>query len=134
MSCGDRLLTLFPLGGASLIFSDGEFNLYNVILFKKMADDFKTQARKKKYVVHYCYYYTGRACRTPAAHMPAFWCSPWWTLHPVLLFRWTVREYKFDAKAVEAGKEDLKKFESKRVKQKVHNAPPPARFFLVEVR
>ncbi len=52
----------------------------------------------------------------------------------MLLFRWTVREYKFDAKAVEAGKEDLKKFESKRVKQKVHNAPPPARFFLVEVR
>jgi len=64
---------------SDLIFSDGEFNLYNVILFKKMADDFKTQARKKK---------------------------------------WTVREYKFDAKAVEAGKEDLKKFESKRVKQK----------------
>lgn len=64
---------------SDLLFSDGEFNLYNVILFKKMADDFKTQARKKK---------------------------------------WTVREYKFDAKAVEAGKEDLKKFESKRVKQK----------------
>lgn len=64
---------------SDLIYSDNEFNLYNVILFKKMADDFKTQARKKK---------------------------------------WTVREYKFDAKAVEAGKEDLKKFESKRVKQK----------------
>jgi len=64
---------------SDLLYSDSEFNLYNVILFKKMADDFKTQARKKK---------------------------------------WTVREYKFDAKAVEAGKEDLKKFESKRVKQK----------------
>jgi hypothetical protein len=34
--------------------------------------------------------------------------------------RWTVREFKFDAKAVEAGKEDLKKHESKRVKQKVN--------------
>ncbi len=72
VSCGDRLLTLFSLGGASLLFSDGEFNLYNVILFKKMADDFKTQARKKKYVVYYyyCYHYTGRACRARAAHMP----------------------------------------------------------------
>jgi V-type H+-transporting ATPase subunit C len=64
---------------SDLLHSDAEFNLYNVILFKKMADDFKTQARKRK---------------------------------------WTVREFKFDAKAVEAGKEDLKKHESKRVKQK----------------
>ncbi len=72
VSCGDRLLTLFSLGGASLLFSDGEFNLYNVILFKKMADDFKTQARKKKYVLYYCYHYTGRACRARAAHMPRF--------------------------------------------------------------
>jgi V-type H+-transporting ATPase subunit C len=64
---------------SDLLFSDGEFNLYNVILFKKMADDFKTQARKKK---------------------------------------WSVREFKFDAKAVEAGKEDLKKYEGKRDKQR----------------
>jgi hypothetical protein len=49
---------------------------------------------------------------------------------PCCFFRWTVREYKFDAKAVEAGKEDLKKFESKRVKQKVRCATV-TRFFLV---
>lgn len=64
---------------SDLLYSDGEFNLYNVILFKKMSDDFKNQARTRK---------------------------------------WTVREHKFDAKAVQAGKEDLKKHESKRVKQK----------------
>jgi V-type H+-transporting ATPase subunit C len=64
---------------STLLHSDGEFNLYNVILFKCMSDDFKAQARKKK---------------------------------------WTVREFKFDAKAVETGKQDLQKYESKRVKQK----------------
>lgn len=45
-----------------------------------MADDFKTQARLKK---------------------------------------WTVREFKYDAKAVEMSKADLKKHESRRTKQRV---------------
>jgi V-type H+-transporting ATPase subunit C len=36
---------------SQLIHSDSEFNLYSVILFKKKVDDFKTQARLKRWTV-----------------------------------------------------------------------------------
>lgn len=64
---------------SELIHSEGDFNLYNVVLFRKMADDFKTKARTNK---------------------------------------WTVREFKYDPKAVQSSLEDLKKYENKRTKQK----------------
>jgi hypothetical protein len=94
-----------------------------------MADDFKTQARKRKYAdIHT---HLRMHCLAPRQlrrlSSPSLALLTIAALSLSLCFapmrahiRWTVREFKFDAKAVEAGKEDLKKHESKRVKQKVN--------------
>ncbi len=80
------------------IAEDSEYGLYTVTVFRKVADEYKHHARERKLVC-------SLACHTTL--------TKWYNTN----FRFIVREFDFDAKAVQNEREEKGKLELQLKKQ-----------------